>query len=66
MKLNKVQKTIFILGILATGIGLYGKFNGWEYGDYFPIFYAGLSFLWIPFLKAEKTCYKLFKRQPQS
>ncbi|SHH05325.1 hypothetical protein [Flagellimonas flava] len=61
--LSKVQKTIFVLGVLATVAGLYGKFNAWEHNDYFPIFYVGLSFLWIPFLKSGRTCSLSYKKE---
>ncbi|MCL6264903.1 hypothetical protein [Flagellimonas myxillae] len=62
-QLSKTQKVIFVLGVLGTVLGLFGKFNGWEHDDYFPIFYTGMSFMWIAFLKSGKQCYNPFKRQ---
>lgn len=62
-KLSTVQKTIFVLGVMATLVGLLGKFNGWEHGDYFPIFYTGMSFMWIAFLKSGRSCTKRIGKQ---
>ncbi|WP_420400715.1 hypothetical protein [Flagellimonas sp.] len=65
-KLNKAQRLIFLLGIIGTLVGLYGKFNGWEHNDYFPIFYSGMSFMWIAFLPSGKTCCNWFKKRTKS
>ncbi|MCL6272417.1 hypothetical protein M3P19_00270 [Muricauda sp. 2012CJ35-5] len=62
-KLSNTQKLIFVLGVVGTIVGLVGKFNNWDHGDYFPIFYAGMSFMWIAFLKPETKCCNLFKRR---
>ncbi len=50
------------MGILGGIIGMYGKFNGWEYSDYFPFFYTGMTMVWIVFLPSSKSCCGLFRR----
>lgn len=55
-KLNTSQKIVLILGIVLAAIGIFGKFNQWEYGSYFPFFYAGTSMAWIAFLPTRKKC----------
>lgn len=62
-KLNTVQKTILGLGILGTAFGLYGKFQGWDYEDYFPLFYTSLSFMWIAFLNPDRASGCSLKRK---
>ena len=62
-KLNKAQKTILVLGILGFLTAAYGKFNGWEYKNYFILFYTSTSFMWIAFLDSKEKCYNPFKRK---
>nr|WP_299385688.1 hypothetical protein [Allomuricauda sp.] len=61
-KLTTTQRIIFVLGVMGTLLGMYGKFNGWDHGDYFPIFYSGMSFMWIAFLDSGRACYNPFKK----
>ncbi|WP_396591791.1 hypothetical protein [Allomuricauda sp. R78024] len=58
-KLNTSQKIVLISGIIGVLIGLYGKFNGWEYDDYFIFFYTGISLTWVAFLKTDKKSCSL-------
>ncbi len=51
------------MGILGGIIGVYGKFNDWEYADYFPFFYTGMTMVWIVFLPSSRSCCGLFKRK---
>lgn len=62
-KLNTKQKVVFVMGILGVSIGIFGKFNTWEYMEYFPFFYSGLTMMWIAFLPNRKPCYNPFKRK---
>tara|TARA_R110002012_G_scaffold62786_1_gene165117 strand:- start:30142 stop:30351 length:210 start_codon:yes stop_codon:yes gene_type:complete len=62
-KLNTTQKVVFTLGLLGVVASTYGKFQGWEYNEYFPIFYSSLSMMWIAFLPQKKSCCNLFKRK---
>lgn len=51
------------MGILGVSIGIFGKFNTWEYMVYFPFFYSGLTMMWIAFLPQNNSCCNLFKRK---
>lgn len=62
-KLNKTQKVVFAMGFLGVLTGIFGKLNAWEYGEYFPFFYAGSSMMWIVFLPHRKSCNNPFKRK---
>lgn len=62
-KFNTSQKVVMAMGILGGITGIYGRFNGWEYGDYFPFFYTGMTMVWIVFLPSSKSCCGLFKRK---
>lgn len=62
-KLNTTQKVVFTLGLLGVVASTYGKFQGWEYNEYFPIFYSSLSMMWIVFLPHRKSCNNPFKRK---
>ncbi|MDF0717853.1 hypothetical protein PY092_16940 [Muricauda sp. 334s03] len=62
-KLNTRQKVVFSMGILGVLIGVYGRFNAWEYMGYFPFFYSGSTLMWIAFLPQRKTCDNPFKRK---
>ena len=55
-KMNTSQKVILTLGILGTLTGIYGKWTGWAYDDYFVFFYTGMTFSWIAFLPSSKSC----------
>lgn len=66
-KLSTTQKAILVMGIIGTSIGLYGKFNGWEYDSYFVFFYTGMTLMWVAFLNSGKSCCRPFwKKQPQN
>ncbi|SDQ47974.1 hypothetical protein [Flagellimonas zhangzhouensis] len=62
-KLNTSQKIVLVLGVVLVGISIFGKFNQWEYGSYYPIFYAGISMSWIAFLPSRKKCHNPFKKK---
>ncbi|MEC7772283.1 MAG: hypothetical protein VX798_13925 [Bacteroidota bacterium] len=62
-KLNTRQKVVFSLGILGVLVGIYGRFNAWEYTEYFPFFYTGSTMMWIAFLPQGKSCCNPFKRK---
>ncbi|MCK0160660.1 hypothetical protein [Allomuricauda sp. F6463D] len=62
-KLNTKQKVILAMGALGIMIGIYGKFNTWEYMEYFPFFYSGATLMWIAFLPNKKSCYNPFKKK---
>ncbi|WP_421812893.1 hypothetical protein [Flagellimonas sp.] len=62
-KLNKTQKIVFAIGVLGVLIGIFGKLKAWEYDEYFPFFYSGLSMMWIVFLPQRKSCNNPFKRK---
>jgi len=62
-KLKTSQKVVLAMGILGVLIGIFGKFSAWEYGEYFPFFYAGSSMMWIAFLPHRKSCNNSFKRK---
>lgn len=56
-KLRTDQKVVLALGIVGVGVGIYGRFSGWEYDDYFVPFYTGISLSWIAFLQSDsKSC----------
>lgn len=61
-RLNKAQKFIFITGILLTTFAILGKLNNWDI-DFFPFFYTGSTFMWIAFLKTEKSCCTSLKKK---
>ncbi|PWL37984.1 hypothetical protein DKG77_06745 [Flagellimonas aquimarina] len=65
-KLDTSQKIVLISGIIGSVIGIYGKFAGWEYDDYFIFFYTGVSLTWVAFLKTDRRCLKIFKKQSQA
>ncbi|NDV16471.1 hypothetical protein GO009_10575 [Muricauda sp. TY007] len=62
-KLNTTQKVVFAMGILSLLIGIFGRFNAWEYMEYFPFFYSGITMMWIAFLPQKKACCNPFKRK---
>ncbi|MDF0708975.1 MAG: hypothetical protein VX772_04650 [Bacteroidota bacterium] len=62
-KLNTKQKVVFALGVLGVLVGIYGRFNAWEYASYFPFFYSGSAMMWIAFLPQRKSCCNPFKRK---
>lgn len=62
-KLSTTQKVVMAMGLLGSAIGIYGRFNGWEYMDYFPFFYSGMTMIWIAFLPSTPTCCRFFKRK---
>nr|WP_297785056.1 hypothetical protein [uncultured Allomuricauda sp.] len=62
-KLNTKQKVVFSLGILGVLVGIYGRFNAWEYMEYFPFFYTGSTMMWIAFLPQGKLCCNPFKKK---
>lgn len=62
-RLNTAQKIILTLGILGFIVAVYGRFNGWEYNDYFVFFYTSTSFMWIAFLDTKQRCHNPFKRK---
>ena len=62
-KLKTSQKVVLTMGILGVAIGIFGKFSAWDYGEYFPFFYAGSSMMWIAFLPQKNYCCNLFKRK---
>lgn len=65
-KLNTSQRIVLISGIIGVLIGLYGKFNGWEYDDYFIFFYTGISLTWVAFLRTNRTRCKTSKNGSQT
>ncbi|WP_318312017.1 hypothetical protein [Flagellimonas crocea] len=62
-KLSTTQKVVFAMGILGVAIGIFGRFNDWEYMEYFPFFYSGSTMMWIAFLPKRKSCNNPFKRK---
>ncbi|MAU16514.1 MAG: hypothetical protein CMH46_13360 [Muricauda sp.] len=62
-KLKTSQKVVFAAGVLGVLIGIYGRFNAWEYMEYFSFFYAGSTMMWIVFLPQKKSCSNLFRRK---
>ena len=62
-KLNTRQRVVFAMGICGILIGIYGRFNAWEYMEYFPFFYTGSTMMWIAFLPQKRSCCHLFKRK---
>lgn len=62
-KLKTSQKIVLGLGIVLVSIAIFGKLNHWEYGSYYPIFYAGISMSWIAFLPQTKKCQHPFKKK---
>ncbi len=57
-KLNTSQKIVLISGIIGVLIGIYGKYDGWLYDDYFIFFYTGISLTWVAFLRTDRRCHK--------
>ena len=62
-KLNTKQKVVFAMGVLGVLIGIYGRFNAWEYMEYFSFFYTGSTMMWIAFLPQKKSCCNPFRRK---
>lgn len=56
------QRVVLAMGLIGSCIGLYGRFNGWEYMEYFPFFYAGMTLLWMAFLPSSRKCCGPFKK----
>lgn len=65
-KLSTSQRIVLVSGIIGALIGLYGKFNGWEYDDYFIFFYTGISLTWVAFLKTDKKGCSLPRKRGQA
>ncbi len=62
-KLNTKQKVVFTIGILGIIVAIFGRYNGWEYMEYFPIFYSSMGMIWISFLPNSKSCFNPFKKK---
>lgn len=62
-KLNTRQKVVFAMGVLGVLVGIFGRFNDWEYMEYFPFFYSGTTMMWIAYLPQRKSCCNPFKRK---
>ncbi|WP_228234896.1 hypothetical protein [Allomuricauda sp. M10] len=62
-KFRTSQIVIIAIGIIGGLIGIFGKFDGWDYNTYFPIFYSGTTMVWISFLPNKGCCCNLFKRK---
>ncbi|MEM9867541.1 MAG: hypothetical protein AAF765_07640 [Bacteroidota bacterium] len=65
MKLKTYQWIILAIGVIGVLASLYGKTQGWDYGKFFPIFYAAISMIWIAILDNKRTC-KRKKMNPTS
>jgi hypothetical protein len=62
-KFRTSQIVIIAIGIIGGLIGIFGKFDGWDYNSYFPFFYSGMTMVWISFLPNKGCCCNLFKRK---
>ncbi|MFT0716244.1 hypothetical protein [Flagellimonas lutimaris] len=62
-KLKTSQKVVFAAGVVGVLIGIFGRFNAWEYASYFAFFYSGSTMMWIAFLPQKKSCRNPFKRK---
>ncbi|MBO6532277.1 MAG: hypothetical protein JJ885_11430 [Muricauda sp.] len=60
-KFTTHQKVVLIIGIVGVVTAFIGKVNGWEYMEFFPIFYASTSMIWISFISNKKSCRKALK-----
>ncbi|HBU77487.1 MAG TPA: hypothetical protein DEF18_05240 [Muricauda sp.] len=62
-KLKTIQKVVLAMGIIGVSIGIFGRYQTWEYMEYFPFFYSGITMMWVAFLPQKKSCSNPFKRK---
>jgi hypothetical protein len=62
-KFRTSQIVLIVIGIVGGLIGIFGKFDGWDYNRYFPFFYAGMTMVWYSFLPSKKCACNVFKRK---
>ncbi|MEM9079046.1 MAG: hypothetical protein AAGC43_18550 [Bacteroidota bacterium] len=56
MKLRKDQWIVLGMGIAGVLIALYLREIDSEFDKFFPIFYAGISMIWIAFINDKRSC----------
>ncbi|WP_435623272.1 hypothetical protein [Flagellimonas sp.] len=56
MKLRNDQWIVLGMGIVGVLIALYLKATDSEFDKFFPIFYAGISMIWIAFINDRRSC----------
>lgn len=64
-KLKTSQKVVLAMGIIGVSIGIFGKYKTWEYMEFFPFFYSGITMMWVAFLPQKKSCSNPFKRKAE-
>ena len=56
MKLRKDQWIVLGMGIAGVVVALYLKATDSGFSKFFPIFYAGISMIWIAFINDKRSC----------
>ena len=56
MRLRKDQWLVLGMGIAGVAIALYLKGTDSEFDKFFPIFYAGISMIFISFIRDKRSC----------